>query len=73
METPKKISFPSFDEFLETLFEEDLNNNATLFDPSVVMLVKENLGQGTIHSKAGNRLADALIRLAKERSQEAQK
>lgn len=72
MEPLKEISFPSFDEFFQTLFEEDLSES-TLYDPKIVALVKEHLVQGNIHSRAGNRLADALIRLAKERSREVSK
>ena len=59
----------SISEFLDSLFREELGDQ-TRYDPEVVRLVKEHLGQRALHSRAGFRLADALAKLAKARAVE---
>ena len=59
----------SVDEFLDDLFKTSLSDSDE-FDFEVIELIKTHLGQRKIHSKAGNNLAEALIKLAKSRSQE---
>jgi len=56
-------------DLLRSLFEEELMD-AVRYDPEVIRLVQEHLGQTSIHSRAGNKLADALIQLAKQRCAE---
>ncbi len=56
-------------EFLDSLFREELNDQ-TEYDPDVVRLVEEHLGQSTLHPKAGAQLAEALVQLAKTRAVE---
>ena len=55
-------------ELLNTLFERDLADEEK-YDPKVVELVEQHLGEASIHSKAGDRLAQALLELAKTRSE----
>jgi len=55
-------------EFLDSLWEE--LQDQTRYDPEVVRLVKQHLGQRSLHSKAGFRLAEALVQLAKARAKE---
>ena len=59
----------SVSDFLESLFEQELNDEAK-YDPQVVALVKQHLGGSRIHSRAGDRLAEALLQLAKGQAQE---
>jgi len=59
----------SISEFLGSLFEEEFGDQ-TRYDPEVVRLVKEHLGQGSLDPKAASRLAKALVQLAKARSVE---
>lgn len=54
--------------FLDSLFLQELGDDK--YDPQVVALVKQHLGESQIHSRAGDRLAEALLQLAKERAQE---
>lgn len=63
-----KINFKSAPELLNTLFERDLADEEK-YDPEVVELVKQHIGQTSLHSKAGDRLAQALLELAKTRSE----
>ena len=56
-------------EFLDSLFREEFGDQAR-YDPEVVRLVEEHLGQSSLHSKAGRRLAEALGQLAKARAVE---
>jgi hypothetical protein len=56
-------------ELLNSVFEQDLADTA-LYDPEVVELVREHLGQAPLHSTAGARLADVLIALARTRAEE---
>jgi hypothetical protein len=64
--TQLRISTP---EFLDSLFREELGDQ-TKYDPEVVELVKQHLGQSSLHSRAGVRLAEALVQLAKARAKE---
>jgi len=59
----------SISEFLGSLFQEEFGDQ-TKYDPEVVKLVKEHLGQRSLHSRAGFRLAAALVQLAKSRALE---
>ena len=59
----------SASEFLDSLFLEELGDQ-TKYDPEVVKLVKQHLGQESLHSRAGVRLAEALVQLAKARAME---
>jgi hypothetical protein len=59
----------SISEFLDSLFREEFGDQ-TRYDPEVVRLVKEHLEQGSLNSKAGFRLAEALVQLAKARAVE---
>lgn len=56
-------------EFLDSLFREELADQ-TKHDPAVVRLVKQHLGARSLHSRAGVRLAEALVQLAKARATE---
>lgn len=59
----------SISDFLESLFEQTLSD-PNKYDPHVVMLVKQHLSGSRIHSRAGDRLAEALLQLAKRRAEE---
>lgn len=59
--------FRSLDDFLNDLFEKDLND-PSVYDVEVVRAIKEKLCSGNIHSRAGNLIADELIQVAKSRS-----
>ena len=59
----------SISEFLDSLFREEFGDQAK-HDPEVVNLVKKHLGQRSLHSRAGFRLAEALVQLAKARAME---
>jgi hypothetical protein len=59
----------SASEFLDSLFREELADQ-TKYDPEVVRLIKQHLGTGSLHSRAGVRLAEALVQLAKARATE---
>lgn len=56
-------------EFLESLFLEELQDR-TKYDQEVVELVKQHLIQASLHSRAGARLAEALVKLAETRAAE---
>jgi hypothetical protein len=56
-------------DFLDSLFREELQDR-TKYDPDVVLLVKRHLAQGSLHSRAGDRLAEALVQLARGRAKE---
>jgi hypothetical protein len=62
--------YSSFSEFLDSLFQEELGNQIR-YDPQVVSLVREHLGQRSLDPKAGTQLAEALIQLAKARALES--
>ena len=57
---------PSLTDFLVTLFSSLSQDKQ--FDPGVVHLVFLHLGQESIHTQAGKRLAKSIVELAKERS-----
>jgi len=59
----------SISEFLDSLFREEFGDQ-TRYDPQVVGLVKEHLGQNSLDPKAASRLAQALVQLAKARAVE---
>ena len=59
----------SASEFLDSLFQEELGDQ-TKYDPEAVELVKQHLGRSSLHSRAGARLAEALVQLAKARAKE---
>jgi len=59
----------SVSDFLEALFERELSD-VTRYDPQVVALVKQHLGGPRIYSRAGDRLAEALVQLAKVQAEE---
>ncbi len=59
----------SADELIQKIIHETLSDKDQ-FDPAIVDLIKNHLGQNRIHTRAGNLLADDLIQLAKTRSQE---
>jgi hypothetical protein len=59
----------SISEFLDSLFREEFGDQ-TRYDPQVVGLVKEHLGQRSLDPKAASRLAEALVQLAKARAVE---
>jgi hypothetical protein len=62
--------YSSISEFLDSLFQEELGDQ-TRYDPQVVSLVKEHLGQNPLDPKAVSQLAEALIQLAKARALES--
>jgi hypothetical protein len=62
-------TFSRVPEFLDSLFREEFSDQ-TRYDPEVVKLVKEHLGQRLLHPRAGLQLAEALIQLAKARARE---
>lgn len=68
MDDKKDLKFKSATELLNSLFEQDLADEEK-YDPEVVELVKQHLGQKSLHSKAGAQLADALLNLAKKRAE----
>lgn len=72
MDPAESSTIPTIDEFLYKLFEVELKDESA-YDAPVVALVKEHLAQDNIHSRAGNRLAEALVHLAKERGVEKSK
>lgn len=57
---------------LEKLFNEDLVAPER-YDPEVFDIVKQHLGKGPPHSKAGNNLASALVELAIQRTKASDK
>jgi hypothetical protein len=59
----------SISEFFASLFQEEFGDQ-TRYDPQVVRLVKEHLGQNSLDPKAASRLAEALVELAKARAVE---
>ena len=59
----------SASEFLDSLFREELADQ-TKYDPEVVRLIKQHLGTESLYSRAGVRLAEALVQLAKARATE---
>jgi hypothetical protein len=61
--------FSKIPEFLDALFQEEFGDQ-TRYDPQVVGLVKEHLGQNSLDPKAASRLAEALVQLAKARAVE---
>jgi hypothetical protein len=71
MSEKMNLKFKSATEILNSLFEQDLADEEK-FDPEVVELIKQHLGQPSVYSKAGTRLADALVSLAKTRAEEVQ-
>jgi hypothetical protein len=71
MSEKMNLKLKSATELLNSLFEQDLADKEK-FDPEVVELIKQHLGQPSVHSKAGARLADALVSLAKTRAEEVQ-
>lgn len=72
MDTSDNSTIPTIDEFLQNLFEVELKDELA-YDAGVVALVKEHLAQDNIHTRAGNRLAEALVQLAKIRGGEQPK
>jgi hypothetical protein len=68
MSDETKINFKSVPELLNSLFGQDLADKEK-YDPEVVELVEQHLGQKSLHSKAGAQLADALLNLAKKRAE----
>ncbi len=72
MGKPDKIKFRSASELLNALFDKDLSDKDK-YDVEVVELVRRHLGQTSLHSRAGNNLAQALIDLANKRSEEFSK
>jgi len=71
MSEKMNLKLKSATELLNSLFEQDLADEEK-YDPEVVELVKQHLGQPSVHSKAGARLAEALLTLAEKRSEEVQ-
>jgi hypothetical protein len=69
MNSDKQFQRISFEDFFSRLFEEELSGE-NKYDPEVAKRIWDHLGQGNIHSRAGKRLAESLIDLAKERSME---
>lgn len=59
----------SASQFLDSLFRDEFGDQ-TEYDPQVVELIQEHLAQRALHPKAGLRLAEALIQLAKARAAE---
>jgi len=70
MNNKNGISFKSAEELLNSLFDQYLKKQGK-YDTDVVDLVRCHLGQTALHSKAGIRLAEALVNLAKSRAKEA--
>ena len=66
------VPISSADDIIHDLLDGILADKSN-FDSDVVRLIQDHLGQKKVHTKAGNNLADALILLAKKRSQEAEK
>jgi len=62
------LKFKSATELLNSLFEQNLADEEK-YNPEVVKLVKQHLGQSSLHSRAGDRLAKALLDLAKTRAE----
>ncbi|MGB2842246.1 MAG: hypothetical protein WBC40_07205 [Halobacteriota archaeon] len=71
MSDKMNLKIKSATELLNSLFEQDLADEEK-YDPEVVELIKQHLGQPSVHSRAGARLAEALVTLAKKRSEEVQ-
>jgi hypothetical protein len=61
----------SVSEFIESLFDHELSKQE--YDQDIVHLVRRHLGPGRPHSKAGDRLAEALEDLAQRRAEEETK
>jgi hypothetical protein len=57
-------------ELLDSIFN-DLSTSDT-YDQDIVALTKAHLGQSSVHSKAGKKLAEDLIALAQRRVEEGQ-
>jgi len=71
MSEKMNLKFKSATEILNSLFEQDLADEEK-FAPEVVELIKQHLGQPSVHSRAGARLAESLVTLAKKRFKEVQ-
>jgi len=59
----------SISDFLDALFQKELADQ-TRYDPKIVQLVQEHLGQSRFHVRAGFRLAKDLTQLAQTRAVE---
>ncbi len=66
MATRLRTKFKSAKELVDGLFDAELTDSK--FDPEVVSLVREHLSPAKLASKAGLRLADALVDLARQRA-----
>lgn len=64
----KTTKYASAIELLDSIFT-DLSNSDT-YDQEIVALAKTHLGQSSIQSKAGKKLAEDLILLAQRRVEE---
>ena len=62
------IKYASAIELVNSIFE-DVSKSDT-YDQEIVVLIKTHLGQSSIHSKAGKKLAEDLISLAQSRVEE---
>lgn len=69
MDKNEKFQRISFSDFFNNLLEEELGDK-NKYDPEIVTLIRDHLGQANLHSQAGKRLAESLIELAKQRSME---
>ena len=67
MTSEKGLEIGSAVEFIGSLFDSELAESDK-YDPDVVSLVRTHLGEASIHSQAGIRLADDLVKLAKTRA-----
>ncbi len=65
----KKFKLGSATDFVTSVLDPELSDLGQ-FDADVVGLVRKHLGASTIHSKAGARLAEDLVKLAKARASE---
>ncbi len=63
----KKIQPLRAEELIERLFSETLADHQK-HDPAIVQVLRDQLLTKTIPSKAGNKIADCLMEIAKERA-----
>ncbi len=67
MAGPSNVEFKSAKDLLDDVFEEKLAHAE--YDAEVVRLAKEHLTPPKLPSKAGVKLAEALVELARQRAQ----
>jgi hypothetical protein len=69
MDSSDHIKLGSASQFITSLFDQDLTDDR-VFDPDVVAIIRKHLVTVSPHSRAGARLAQELVQLARKRASE---